>query len=235
MSAPDHPAAAAAFRPSDYSAALVQALRARPHWVRGARVLDVGCGSGVLLAAAASLGAAGLCGVDIEADAVAASAELLTALSVDVEIALHRGHLFEPVRRHRFDLVLANLPHFPMPPAAVEDRRPSWSSGGGDGRALLDRFLAGLALHLAPNGRALIVHNGFVDLEATRLRLRRAGLTATVVSTVLVPLAPAKLARMTPAVLAREAGRSIQRFGAHAFADVHVLAIARAGGGNGAP
>ena len=153
MSSPDHPPADTAFRPSDYTAALLRLLRLRNEWVRGARVLDVGCGSGVLLAAAGNLGAAALCGVDIEADAVAASARLLATLDLDREAETHHGDLFDPVRGRRFDLILANLPQFPMKPAPVDDRLPSWSSGGVDGRVLLDRFIANINAHLATDGR----------------------------------------------------------------------------------
>ena len=56
----------------------------------------------------------------------------------------------------------------------------------------------------------------------------------SVADTLLVPLPPAKLARMTPAVLQRESGRSIHRFGAYAFGEVHVLAIDRDRSRNGA-
>jgi SAM-dependent methyltransferase len=74
VSAPDRSSADQAFRPSDYTAALLRQLLRHAEWVRGARVLDAGCGSGVLLAAAGALGATAVCGVDIEADAVTASA-----------------------------------------------------------------------------------------------------------------------------------------------------------------
>lgn len=222
-----------AFRPTDYSAALLRVLQLRKEWVRGARVLDVGCGSGVLLAAAGTLGAAAVCGVDIEADAVAASARLLATLDLAGEVETHHGDLFGPVRGRRFDLILANLPHFPMAPAEIDGRLSTWSSGGTDGRRLLDHFIADLGGHLARDGRAVLAHNAFVDLAATRAAAGRWGLRASVADTLLVPLPPAKLARMTPAILRREAGRSIHRFGPHAFGEVHVVAIDRDSDRNG--
>ena len=39
----------AALRPSEYTAALIQVLRARGAWVRGANALEIGSGSGVVL------------------------------------------------------------------------------------------------------------------------------------------------------------------------------------------
>ncbi len=198
-------------------------------------MLDVGCGSGVLLAAAGELGAAAVCGVDIESDAVAASARLLASLDLEGDVETHQGHLFDPVRSRRFDLILANLPHFPMAPAPIDGRLPSWSCGGVDGRALLGPFIANLGDHLARRGRAVVLHNAFVDLEATRMAAGRQGLQVNVADSLLLPLPPAKLARMTPAILQRESGRSIHRFGTYDFGDVHVLAIDRDSSRNDPP
>ena len=139
-------------------------------------MLEIGCGSGVLLAAAGRLGAAALCGVDLEPAAVATTRTLLLDLDLAAAIEVHQGDLFAPVHGRRFDLILANLPHFPMEPAPIGDRLPTWSSGGADGRRLLDPFLAGLGDHLAPGGRAVIAHNAFVGLEATRRAAQRDGL-----------------------------------------------------------
>jgi release factor glutamine methyltransferase len=227
VSAPDLPVGEPAFWPSQYTAALLHVLRLHAEWVRGARVLEIGCGSGVLLAAAGTLGAAALCGVDVEPAAVAATRRLLQGLDPDAEVEVHQGDLFAPVDGRRFDLIVANLPHFPMETAALGDRLPSWSSGGADGRSLLDPFVAGLGGHLTPSGRAVIAHNAFVDLDATKTAASRQGLRVGVAATVLVDLPPPKLARMTPGVLRREAGRSIHLYGGLAFGEILVLTIGR--------
>lgn len=218
-----------AFWPSQYTAALLHALRMHGEWVRGARVLEIGCGSGVLLAAAGALGATALCGVDVEPAAVAAARRLLQGSDLEAKVEVYQGDLFTPVNGRRFDLILANLPHFPMESAAIDDRLPSWSWGGLDGRLLLDRFVAGLGEHLAPGGRAVIVHNAFVDLDATKAAARSQGLEVAVTATVLVDIAPSKLARMTSEVLRREAGRSIHLYGGLAFGELLVLAISHDG------
>jgi release factor glutamine methyltransferase len=53
------------------------------------------------------------------------------------------------------------------------------------------------------------------------------GLSVDVAATVLLDLAPAKLARMTPEVLRREAGRSIHLYGGLAFGEMLVLTLSR--------
>ncbi len=229
MSVPDQLAPATAFWPSQYTAALLQTLQRHADWVRGAHVLEIGCGSGVLLAAVGRLGAAALCGVDLEPAACAATRSLLLELCPATATEVHQGDLFAPVPGRRFDLVLANLPHFPMETAPIGERLPTWSSGGADGRRLLDPFLAGLGDHLAPRGRAVIAHNAFVGLEATRRAAQSRGLAVEVSAVALVDLPPTKLARLTPEVLRREADRTIHIYGSLAFGEMLVLTITREG------
>ena len=213
----------AALRPSEYTAALIQVLRHRESWVRGASALEVGAGSGVVLAALSSLGPSCLCGIEIEPAAVAAAAGLLCTLDQPAE--LYHGDMWEPVIGRRFDLLAANLPHFPMTPQPFAGRLPSWSAGGFDGRRLLDAFLSGLAGHLAPGGRAVITHNGFVDLARSRDMVAEFGLALRVAMTVLVHIPREKLELMTPDILRAEEGRSIHRYGPYVFADMHVVEI----------
>lgn len=215
----------AALHPSEYTSALIQVLRARARWVAGAHVLELGSGSGVVLAAMTALHAATVCGIDIDADAVAAGSALLRRLGGRAE--LHRGDMWGPVAGRRFDLIAANLPQFPMPPTDFAGRRSSWSCGGASGRCLVDRFLAGLPDHLAAGGRALMTHNGFIDLEASRNLAAAAGLALRVAMTMLVCIHPEKLALMTPGILRAEDGRSLHRYGPFAFGEMHVVEIGR--------
>jgi release factor glutamine methyltransferase len=230
MSGPDHPSglALAALRPSEYTAALIQALQVRRAAVRGARVLEIGSGSGVVLAALAGLGAASLCGIDIEEDAIASGTLLLHELGHREAAEFIQGDMWRPVDGRRFDLIVANLPHCTLVDPNLPGRLPTWSAAGADGRRLLDPFLVGLGRHLAPRGRAFITHNAFVGLDRSRCMLARAGLTLEVVLTTLVNLNDEKLARMTPSVLAAEEGRTILRYGPYAFAEMHIVEIAAA-------
>jgi len=76
------------------------------HPPRGQRVLDYGCGSGILAIAALKLGAAAVCGVDIDQQALWASRENAARNQVaDGLIALLPGELPE----RDYDLLLANI------------------------------------------------------------------------------------------------------------------------------
>jgi release factor glutamine methyltransferase len=220
--------ALAALRPSEYTAALIQVLQAKSTIVRGAKVLEIGSGSGVVLAALGELGAASLCGIDIEEDAVTSGMLLLAELGHGEAAELYLGDMWLPVVGRRFDLIVANLPHFPMERSDVPGRLPTWSAGGANGRALLDPFLEGLAAHLADDGRAIITHNAFVALDRSREILAGYGLALRMALTTLVYISEDKLARLTASVLAVEDGRTIHRYGPYAFGEMHIIEIARA-------
>ncbi len=221
--------ALAALRPSEYTAALIQVLQAKAASVRGAKVLEIGSGSGVVLAALGELGAASLCGIDIEEDAVESGMLLLAELGHGETSELYLGDMWSPVAGRRFDLIVANLPHFPMERSDVPGRLPSWSAGGTNGRVLLDPFLEGLESHLAADGRAIITHNGFVDLDRSREILAGFGLSLGVALTTLVYIPEDKLSRMTASVLAVQDGRTIHRYGPYAFGEMRIVEIVRQG------
>ena len=80
----------------------------------GARVLDVGCGSGILSAAAALLGAASVDAIDIDPAAVNATKENARADLVAELIRVAEGSLgsawpFQEQPADRYDIVLANV------------------------------------------------------------------------------------------------------------------------------
>jgi ribosomal protein L11 methyltransferase len=74
------------------------------HLPRGASVLDYGCGSGILAIAAARLGAADVCGVDVDAQAVIAGYNNAAANGVSVWFGSP-----DALRAGAFDIVVANI------------------------------------------------------------------------------------------------------------------------------
>lgn len=219
------------FAPSDYTAHLLLAARRHVQAARPNRVLEIGVGSGVVLSGLLQAGAAEGWGVDIEPLAVAAAQRLATQLGHDGRCTVEQGQLWSTSQGRRYDLVVANLPHFAAEDTDDGVHLPTWSIGGADGRRVVDPFLRGLASHLARDGVALMTHNVFVDLARTREVLAPLGLRAEVVLSASTVLAPSKLARMTPGVRERCLGRSVHVVGPYAFVDFDVVRIAWQDGG----
>jgi ribosomal protein L11 methyltransferase len=77
--------------------------------VTGARVLDVGTGSGILALAARALGAQQVVGFDIDLDAVFIARQIVREQRRDLPVQLFAGSTAALVPRLEFDLILANL------------------------------------------------------------------------------------------------------------------------------
>src|SRR5712691_3522578 len=218
-------AATDAFRPSEYTGLLLQALKSGArHFDRGMG-LDMGTGSGVLLATLGLLGVERLYGIDIDPEAIAATERLIRELGLLERTRLLQGSLWEPLGDEQFDVVVANLPNFAACQPSDPDRSRFWSMGGPDGRKLIDPFLAGLRAHLRDSGIAFMTHNVFAGLAETNDILGRHGLSARVVLATVTVLHPVKSALLDPDVRARYAGNAINRLGPYEFADVQVLEI----------
>jgi release factor glutamine methyltransferase len=128
----------------------------------GARVLDVGTGSGLLALAAARAGAR-VVATDLNPFALRHVRRLASAEALDVSLVrtdLARG-------LGRFDRVLANPPYLPTRP---EERDPDrWHNlaldGGPDGLGPTARLLESLPEHLAPGGSACVIASSLQDPE----------------------------------------------------------------------
>jgi len=115
----------------------------------GAKVLDIGTGSGIGAIAAARPGLQ-IVAVDINPAAVRCARINALLNKVETRVDVREGDLWGPVAGEHFDLVLFNPPYFRGEPRDALDRAF---------RAVdvLERFVAGLPLFLAPAGRALVV------------------------------------------------------------------------------
>ncbi|MCC5479287.1 HemK2/MTQ2 family protein methyltransferase [Streptomyces barringtoniae] len=166
------------YAPQDDTELLAESLReeALPP---GARVLDVGTGSGALALEAARHGAE-VTAVDVSRLAVWTAR--LNAWLTRLPVRIRRGNLFGPVRGRTYDLILANPPYVPAPDAGRGPRGPAraWDAGR-DGRLLLDRICRDAPVLLRPGGVLLIVHSALSDPDRTLRLLRAAHLQASVV------------------------------------------------------
>ncbi|MCZ7569703.1 MAG: methyltransferase [Ardenticatenaceae bacterium] len=114
-----------------------------------ARVLDLGTGSGIGSVFAARWSGR-VVAVDINPEAVRCARINALLNRVEERVEVRDGDLFAPVRGERFDMVLFNPPYYPGQPRDALD----WAWRSSD---VHERFAAGLAGHLAPGGRALVV------------------------------------------------------------------------------
>jgi ribosomal protein L11 methyltransferase len=98
------------------------------HLARGASVLDLGTGTGVLAIAARKLGARRVLALDIDPWAVENAKENIKKNGVASTVAVRRGG-FDKLPKRRFDLVLANL-DFPTVSRSLDTLTGTIASGG---------------------------------------------------------------------------------------------------------
>lgn len=123
------------------SVTLARLLDARP----GERVLDLGCGSGILAIAAARRGARVLA-TDVSARALENALENAALNGVSIET--RRGSWYAALEEgERFDLIVAAPPQTP----AARDVGPRW--GGEEGTRHLAAVIEGAVAALVPGGR----------------------------------------------------------------------------------
>ena len=211
------------FRPSPHTGLLLATLA-------GARFplgdgLDMGVGSGAVLAALGQAGVARLTGVDMDPDALAAARALLASEGLGDRARLLHGSLWDPLAGAAFDVVAANLPQFAAEAPADPEHSPYWSSAGADGRRLMDPFLAGLGAHLAPGGAAFVAHNVFLGRDRSEAIVAAQGLSCRAAAATWVLLHPAKAAMLDPGIRRAGAAAGLRRVGGYEFAAVEVLEI----------
>ncbi len=214
------------FLPSEYTGLLLQSLQHLPDLPVDARAAEIGIGSGVVLASLALRGIARLRGVDSHPGAIRATTALLERMGLADRAALSLGSVWEKLDGERFDLVVANLPQYPSEQPADPGRVTSWSTGGPDGRRIMDPFLTGLGAHLRPGGVALITHSTIIGLARTRAILAAQGLGCTAVLASQVLLSPGKAALLPAASWARTDQPGLREVGPYRFIEAQVLRIA---------
>ena len=140
----------------------------------GMRVLDLGCGTGILAIAAAKLGAEAVVAVDVDPNAVRAASENAAANGVGSAVDVREGTLTSD-DGERFDIIVANISGL-----TLERLAPELSSGLARGGSLvtsgfLEDAVAGLsaAYELAALTVERVIEDGV--WRAIIARLTKAG------------------------------------------------------------
>lgn len=178
------------YAPQDDTALLLEALHAAAI-PQGARVLDIGTGTGALALAAMRAGASDVTAVDVSRRAVWTAR--INAVMNRTPIRVRQGNVLDVVRDESFDLVLANPPYVPANRVARGPAR-AWDAGL-DGRELLNPLCARSFDLLAPGGVLLMVHSALCGVDTTLQQLRECGLKASVVQRRRVPFGPVMRSR----------------------------------------
>jgi release factor glutamine methyltransferase len=131
------------------------------------KILEVGCGSGIISAVIKNNTTAMITGIDINPHAAKCTKEN----GVDAI----RGDLLSCIRG-KFDLIIFNPPYLPT---SDEERTGDWINvaldGGNDGRRLINRFLIEARHHLVDNGRILILVSSCTGIEEVKSRMTSLG------------------------------------------------------------
>jgi release factor glutamine methyltransferase len=150
---------------------LAETLR-RPGLVPpGGTVLDLGTGSGIAAIAAAQAGAGRVVAVDLNPAAAHCAVANVRRYRLSDRVDVREGDLFAPVAGERFDRIVCNPPYFRGTPQT----RAEAAYYAGAQYEWLDRFAAGAATHLTPDGYCLLVFGDAADLEAIRAHLSAPG------------------------------------------------------------
>jgi ribosomal protein L3 glutamine methyltransferase len=146
------------------------ALPIDPRKVR--RVLDLCTGSGCLaILAALTFPRAKVDAIDLSAGALVLARRNVAAHRLGDRVTLHRGDLFQPLGKQRYDLIITNPPYVDalgmakLPPEYRHEPRMALAAGD-DGLDLVRRILAETPHHLRKGGGLLCeIGRGKIPLE----------------------------------------------------------------------
>jgi ribosomal protein L3 glutamine methyltransferase len=137
------------------------------------RVLDLCTGSGCLaILAARAFPNAQIDAVDISKDALGVAARNVADYDLEDRVTLHKGDLFAPLGRQRYDLIITNPPYVDAEGMAELPREcraePKLAfDGGADGLDIIRRILKEAGRHLTAQGGLLCeIGRGRARLEA---------------------------------------------------------------------
>lgn len=143
---------------------------------KGADVLDVGTGSG-LLAIVAAEKAISVVAVDFNPYAIRCAQENSELNSVRSKMVFIQSGLLAAFNECvKFDVILFNAPYLP----SAENEEDSWMvrswAGGFNGRQVIDQFILQAPLHLKAYGRILLMQSTLANAEETIRKFEESGL-----------------------------------------------------------
>lgn len=148
---------------------------------RGAKVLDMGTGCGVLAVLAAEK-AAKVVAADLNPHAVACARRNVELNRVQMKVEVRLGNLFETIdAEERFDLILFNAPYLPVEQGEGDSWVEKAWAGGPSGRMIIDLFIEQAPRYLEDGGRIFLVQSSLSDVEMTLRAFERHNLRALVI------------------------------------------------------
>ncbi len=138
------------------------------------RLLEVGCGSGIVAAVIKANTKAKIAGIDINPDAAKCTKEN--------GIDAIRGDLLSCIKG-KFDMIIFNPPYLPT---SEEERTGGWLNtaldGGCDGRRVIDRFLEEAGGCLDGKGKLLLLVSSLSGIEEVKSKMETLGYTVEIKS-----------------------------------------------------
>jgi release factor glutamine methyltransferase len=171
------------YEPSEDSFLFAEHLEVRA----GARVLDMGTGTGILGILAAKQ-ACDVLSMDLNPYAVRCSKRNAQLNNTCGNMRFLQGDLFTPLAKTaKFDLVFFNAPYLPSEPGEeVTWLGRAWA-GGASGRQVIDRFISQVTAHLGHAGEILLMQSTLANIEETKLKFEAVGMRVNVVTRLALP------------------------------------------------
>lgn len=147
---------------------------------KGAQVLDIGTGCGILGILTAKE-AASVVVVDLSPYAVRCAKKNSTLNDVHNKMVFMQASLLSAFTENaKFDLILFNAPYLP----SMEGEEDSWMvrswAGGINGRQVIDRFISQAPPHLKAFGRILLMQSTLANAEETIRKFEEINLEARI-------------------------------------------------------
>jgi release factor glutamine methyltransferase len=160
------------YEPSEDSFLLADAALSE---IKGSeRLLEVGCGSGIVPAVIKANTGAKIAGIDINPDAAKCTKEN--------GIDAIRGDMLSCIKG-KFDMIIFNPPYLPT---SEEERTGGWLNtaldGGDDGRRVIYRFLEEAGRCLAGKGKLLLLVSSLSGIEEVKSKMKALGYTVEIKS-----------------------------------------------------